>query len=150
MTKVKLIELLKSYKSNLYILKRNKLNKNELIEEICLSSPILSDIPKSITNKFNSKTENAVLRIDEEIHSGNEAIKNIALDVINVDWLLETLSIEQRLIMECKYILECKTWLDIAKIHADMFKTDILTKERLKQIHDETIERMINQYEKCD
>jgi hypothetical protein len=80
-------ELLEKYKQNEAMLKEKekayeclrealRLEKGivkesdiESIEGSCMQSPVLSYLPRSLTNKFSSKTENAVLDNSEAIHS---------------------------------------------------------------------------------
>lgn len=141
---------LADYKTNVYFLKRNVYDRDEMIESIALSAPGFSPVPPSITNKFNSKTENAVFRIESEEREFSEAIKRIARSVANINFLLDTLNADQRFIIEAKYVQEYKTWVDIAREYQRIKDINFISVATLKRIKDDAIMRMIenmNRYE---
>ena len=93
-------------------------SKDEIIEGLCNHAPVLSKIPKSITNKFSSATEDAVFNYryylqpsELEINAIKQIIKeksklvDIYSTQINlVDYLFEGLSDLEKFILETIYI----------------------------------------------
>ena len=150
MTKEEMLKELADYKTNVYFLKRNVYDRDEMIESIALSAPGFSPVPPSITNKFSSKTENAVFRIESEEREFSEGIKRIARSVANINFLLDTLNADQRFIIEAKYVQEYKTWVDIAREYQRIKDINFISVATLKRIKDNAITRMtenMNRYE---
>jgi hypothetical protein len=150
MTKEEMLKELADYKQNVYFLKRNVYDRDEMIESIALSAPGFSPVPPSVTNKFSSKTENAVFRIESEEREFSQAIKRIARSIANINFLLDTLNADQKFIIEAKYVHEYKTWVDIAREYQRIKDINFISVATLKRIKDDAITRMIenmNRYE---
>ena len=150
MTKEELLQELSDYKTNVYFLKRNVFDRDEMIESIALSAPGFSPVPPSVTNKFSSKTENAVFRIEQEEREYSEGIRRIARSVANVNFLIDSLNMDQRFIIEAKYVKEYKTWVDIAREYQRFKDINFISVSTIKKIRDQSLDRMLetmNKYE---
>ena len=93
-------------------------SKEEIIEGLCNHAPVLSDIPRSITNQFHSATENAVINYryylqpsELEINAIIQTIKDKAKLLYNyyeqiklVDRLFICLSEQEKFIIDNIYI----------------------------------------------
>lgn len=112
-------EMLLCYKSSLALLEINKTNldalERETIEELCLSANVIKDMPISVTNKFNSKTENAVCNKDKLINIHKKTIKQQEYMIKLVESLLKGLSSDELKMIELKYF-EGKYWKEISDI----------------------------------
>jgi hypothetical protein len=93
-------------------------SKDEIIEGLCNHAPILSAIPKSITNKFSSMTEDAVMNyryylqpslleitaINETIKQKSRLLMQYHQQIELVEDLLSALNDQERFIVETIYI----------------------------------------------
>ena len=150
MTKEELLQELSDYKTNVYFLKRNVFDRDEMIESIALSAPGFSPVPPSVTNKFSSKVENAVFRIEQEEREYSDGIRRIARSVANVNFLIDSLNMDQRFIIEAKYVKEYKTWVDIAREYQRFKDINFISVSTIKKIRDQSLDRMLetmNKYE---
>lgn len=143
MTKEELLQELSDYKTNVYFLKRNVFDRDEMIESIALSAPGFSPVPPSVTNKFSSKVENAVFRIEQEEREYSDGIRRIARSVANVNFLIDSLNMDQRFIIEAKYVKEYKTWVDIAREYQRFKDINFISVSTIKKIRDQSLERML-------
>lgn len=150
MTKEELLQELSDYKTNVYFLKRNVFDRDEMIESIALSAPGFSPVPPSVTNKFSSKTENAVFRIEQEEREYSEGIRRIARSVANVNFLIDSLNMDQRFIIEAKYVKEYKTWVDIAREYQRFKDINFISVSTIKKIRDQSLDRMLETMNKYD
>jgi hypothetical protein len=143
MTKEELLQELSDYKTNVYFLKRNVFDRDEMIESIALSAPGFSPVPPSVTNKFSSKVENAVFRIEQEEREYSDGIRRIARSVANVNFLIDSLNMDQRFIIEAKYVKEYKTWVDIAREYQRFKDINFISVSTIKKIRDQSLDRML-------
>jgi len=143
MTKEELLQELLDYKTNVYFLKRNVFDRDEMIESIALSAPGFSPVPPSVTNKFSSKTENAVFRIGQEEKEYSESIRRIARSVANINFLIDALNMDQKFIIEAKYLKEYKTWIDIAREYQKLKDINFVSVATLKRLKEDALDRML-------
>lgn len=110
-------EMLIRYKDALALLELNKARLHniatEAVEELCLSAPILSDMPKSITNQFQSKTENAAINVSVLITMHRKIIQEQQYRISVVEGILKKLTTEEYRMVTQKYF-EGKYWKEIA------------------------------------
>jgi uncharacterized membrane protein len=134
---------LENLKTNIYFLKRNVFDRDEMIESIALSAPGLSPVPPSVTNKFSSKVENAVFQIENQAREYHESIRRIARDVANITFLIDTLNHDQRFVINAKYLQEHKTWVDIAREYQRMKDINFIGVNSIRRIRDEAVLKML-------
>lgn len=128
----------------------------ETIERMALNSPIISDMPKSKTNKTSNKTENIALTYKEkqiyknkvdkiklmnENASYNEKSEPLRDLVGKVDRMLRALNNEQKLIIKTYYMHEPK-WNYVAKTYLDVYN-EPRTVGQLKNIRDIGLKTML-------
>jgi len=128
----------------------------EIIERMALKSPVISDIPKSITNKKSTPTEDIALSYRKKLKHINEADKIILKNenaiynekaeplrdlVGKVDRMLKALNNEQKLIIKTYYIYEPK-WNYVNNTYFEVYK-ETRTVNQLKNIRDESIKIML-------
>jgi hypothetical protein len=150
MTKEELIYQLENLKTNIYFLKRNVFDRDEMIESIALSAPGYSPVPPSVTNKFSSKVENAVFQIEAQTKQYHDSIQKIARDVANITFLIDTLNHDQRFIINAKYLEEHKTWVDIAREYQRMKDINFISLNTIKRVRDEAINKMLENNEEYE
>lgn len=94
------------------------MSEREAIEGMCLGASRLSHIPRSITNKFTSKTENAVFHYENDMSANRfeqnkllEGISKIRFEIERledeitlIENLLNSLRDKDKFIVETKYI----------------------------------------------
>lgn len=110
-------EMLMKYKDALALLAINKAHLSRLesdcIEEICLGASIISDMPRSNTNEFKSKTENAIIYKESLIRLHKKMINEQNYRIAIVEGCLQKLTKDELLLISLKYF-EGKTWGEIA------------------------------------
>jgi hypothetical protein len=110
-------------KLKLQILTEEQL-KDEIIEMICLGSVKLTDMPQSITNKFRSLTEQAVLMLTTlEDMEKKELIKTKS-EIIEISVHISRLPQEDIFLIESyieKITINAETWEDISKEYTKRF-----------------------------
>ena len=86
-----IVDELKGYKMNVAVY------ESLLIEnEICISTQVISDMPRSVTNKFSSVTENMALN-----HPPSHKLR---LEIMRVENWLKALHDDERYMIESFYI----------------------------------------------
>ncbi len=128
----------------------------ETIEGMVLKSPMISDIPKSKTNKKSNPTENVALTYKENLKHTNEADKiklmneNIRYNnkaeplrdlTEKVERMLKALNNEQKLIVKSYYMYEQK-WNYVSIAYTDVYKIPI-TINQLKNIRNTAMQTML-------
>lgn len=135
--------------------KEYKESHNEAIEGLCMNASVISDMPKSITNKFHSKTETAAMNYREEyIHSNDFDVieikgnieqikKDIEQDIIEVERveaMLTSLNYQERFIVEQYYIHGLK-WPYVENFYYEKFKEHRHI-NRLMEIRDSALQKI--------
>lgn len=115
---ITLNELTKLQKQLILAMQGETETKEEVIEGLCIHAPVLSDIPKSVTNKFSSATENAALNYMYYIQPSEleiKALKQLIIEktkvlerhmnnILTVENLLICLTDQERFIVEHRFI----------------------------------------------
>lgn len=129
-------------------------DEKEVIEEQCLSASVITDTPRSITNKFNSKTENAALNyreylnrkpltkpeIRDVIKKNKEKITVLEMDVKLVDTVfLPCLDVKEEFIIRSLYF-EGYSWHEITARFAEKF--DAREEPTLKDMRKYALQKM--------
>lgn len=137
--------------------KKYKESEAEVIEEMALKSPIISDTPKSKTNKKSNPTETIALIYKENLTYINKAdkirLKNEnALyskkaeplrDLVGkVSRMIKALNNEQKLIIESYYMYEQK-WNYVSRTYIDVYN-EPKTINQLKNIRNIALEIMLD------
>lgn len=124
----------------------------ECIEGEAMQAPALSAIPPSVTNKFNSKTENVMLNYNP-VHENKIDIIQLKIDKANierqiaplrrevetVERLLISLSDKERFVVDLRYIRSYSV-NEIVGQFASKFKYG--SKTTIERIEEEAIEKM--------
>lgn len=128
----------------------------DAIEEMSLNATIISDIPKSQTNKINRTTEDIALsyrekqkyinkidkiKLKNENIRFNEKAETLREVVEKVDRMLKALNNEQRLIIETYYMYEPK-WNYVATNYMKVYN-ELRTVNQLKNIRDKALDIML-------
>lgn len=144
--------LLENYRNNMYIykdtlekiyvgetqlLKHEKgeiETREEIIERLSLPASTISDMPKSVTNKFNSATENSALNylyyltpsylelnaIKKSIEENRIVLQKAYEAIKTVENIIESLSFRDRNILKYCFYEGCTTH-EAMKLHAQNF-----------------------------
>ena len=127
-----------------------------MISGMTLKSPVLSDMPKSKTNKKSNPTENIALTYKEKQIYTNKADKiklmneNVVYEekaeplrelVGKVDRMIKALNNEQKLIIETYYMYEPK-WNYVSRTYLDVYN-EPRTIAQLKNIRDVGLKTML-------
>lgn len=136
--------------------KKYKESEAEVISGMTLKSPVLSDMPKSKTNKKSNPTENIALTYKEKQIYTNKADKiklmneNVVYEekaeplrelVGKVDRMIKALNNEQKLIIETYYMYEPK-WNYVSRTYLDVYN-ETRTIAQLKNIRDVGLKTML-------
>lgn len=136
--------------------KKYKESESEVISGMTLKSPVLSDMPKSKTNKKSNPTENIALTYKEKQIYTNKADKiklmneNVVYEekaeplrelVGKVDRMIKALNNEQKLIIETYYMYEPK-WNYVSRTYLDVYN-EPRTIAQLKNIRDVGLKTML-------
>jgi hypothetical protein len=130
----------------LALYKNEYLYSRATIEEICLAAPVISDIPKSVTNKFSSVTENAAIEYPERIKELCKMINSISWEIADTSDLMKFLPEDEKFIVELKYLDDREnTWKEIIEKYDKKFDISISleTVKRKKNLALEKIHDMI-------
>jgi hypothetical protein len=106
--------------------------ERELIEELCLPACVITDMPRSVTNKFHSATENAVIAKDLLKHHHIDEIMRQSKEICRVETVLKTLSRLDKALVELRYFEKC-TWGMTAKLYAEKADIPYISKDALKK-----------------
>lgn len=127
------------------------------IEGLSLRAPVLSDIPKSVTNKFNSTTENVAIAYNQDKHHRNDFdvtdlkceeyqlqgdIEQLTRDVAKVDALIASLGDKHKFVI-CKYYFQKYNYSDIAKQYSETFRLNYISVNYLKEINAKALRKMV-------
>ena len=129
-------EKLKDHKENIARLQLNLLNLDnidrELIEELCLPASVITDMPRSPSSQFSSKTENAVFQREFFKEDAYDELMKQSKEICRVEAVLKTLSRQDMLIVELKYF-EGETWGNIANRFAKEIGVTYVDKKTIKR-----------------
>lgn len=118
----------------------------ETIEGICLNAVALSDMPRSVTNKFHSNTETAAISYEKQqeyVTPSKPKIRQMIKDIesriyplqqqvkLVEDVLLPCLNVKEEYIIRALYIDEY-SWSEIVQNYSDKF--DVREERTLKDI----------------
>ena len=127
---------MKDHKENIARLQLNLLNLDnidrELIEELCLPASVITDMPRSPSSQFSSKTENAVFQRDFFKEDAYDELMKQSKEICRVEAVLKTLSRQDMLIVELKYFEKC-TWGLTAKLYAERLGYVYISKDTIKR-----------------
>jgi hypothetical protein len=143
--KMTIEEVLYNYKN--WIAKKNYLeieltNINETIEEICIPATILSDMPRTITNKITSKVENAVEKIEKlNINEIQIKIKKINKQIQKIENALNFLAPLEKIIIIERYV-NLKSWDYVAKQYAIEANFDWISIKTIKRKKNVILEKV--------
>ena len=136
--------------------KKMQESEEEVIEEMSLNSPTISDMPRGKTNKINRPTEDIALtykgkltyinkadkiKLMNENYTYNEKAEPLRDLVGKVDRMLKALNNEQKLIIKTYYMYEPK-WNYVATTYVQVYNEPI-TLNQLKNIRDKALEIML-------
>lgn len=160
-SKSQLEELESKIQKNKVLLKYNgkkfKEPEAETIEGMALSSTVISDMPKSKTNKKSNPTENIALTYKDRLTYINKADKlklmneNVRYNekaeplrdlVEKVDRMVKALNNEQKLIIQTYYMYEPK-WNYVSRTYLDVYN-EPRTINQLKNIRDMALKIMLD------
>lgn len=131
--------------------------EKEVIESMQLNSPVISDIPKSQTNKISDTTSNTVIRYKKEINYINKEDRQelerkireceqieAELDkkIVRVQNMLEQLSKEQKFVIT-SYYLEKSKWDYVANEYYEEYNKP-KSINQLLNIRDEAMKSMLD------
>lgn len=159
-SKSQLEELESKIEKNKVLLKYNgkrfQESEAETIEGMVLKSPVISDMPKSKTNKKSNPTENIALTYKDKLTYINKADKiklmneNVSYNekaeplrdlVGKVDRMIKALNNEQKLIVQTYYMYEPK-WNYVSKTYMEVYN-EPKTINQLKNIRNVALEIML-------
>jgi 5'-deoxynucleotidase YfbR-like HD superfamily hydrolase len=129
-------EKLKNHKDNIARLQLNLLGmenlEREIIEELCLPACVITDMPRSITNKFSSKTENAAMIKEILMEHQKSELMRQSKEICKIETVLKTLSKLDMCLVNLRYFEKC-TWGLTAKLWAESAGIDYISRETLKK-----------------
>lgn len=159
-SKSQLKELESRIEKNKVLLKydgtKYKESEAEVIRGMALKSPVISDMPKSQTNKKSNPTEDIALSYkDKQIYKNKadkiklmsdnavyeEKAKPLRDLVEKVNTMIESLNNEQKLIIETYYMYEPK-WNYVSRTYLDVYN-EPRTIAQLKNIRDIGLKTML-------
>lgn len=132
-------------------------SKEEVIEGMQLSGQVISDIPRSNTNKISNTTYNTVVNYNKEIFHVNKEdrkslenkiekcdkeIERLRKVIARVENIIEPLSKEEKFVIEAFYMYKAK-WDYISDEYYEKFRKPKSIKQ-LQTYRDTALERMLN------
>lgn len=129
-------ERLKNHKENIARLQLNLLNidnlDREIIEELCLPASVVTDMPRSLSNQFSSKTEDAAICREIWKSKSYDDIMKQSKEIARIETVLKTLARLDMLLIDLRYFQNC-TWGLTAIMYAKHAGIGYISKEALKK-----------------
>lgn len=97
----------------MYLLNLDDINE-EILESMCLPISVMSDMPKSVTNRINSITENVALNYNQNLTEATKEIHKLNRDIEKVEIALKRLKDIDRFLINKKWI-EDLSWNEVGR-----------------------------------